>query len=93
MLMALSVINRYFPELSSQQILTIGDSPNDEAMFDPEKFPNTVGVANVHHYQDKMQHLPKYVTQASEFGGFQELAQLLLKNRFTEDSMSASQSY
>jgi hypothetical protein len=93
MLMALSVLSNHFPELNSQQILTIGDSPNDEPMFDPEKFLNSIGVANIHHYQDKMQHLPKYVTQGSEFGGFQELAQLLLKKRFTEDNMSASQSY
>ncbi|MBD2152762.1 HAD family phosphatase [Pseudanabaena sp. FACHB-1277] len=75
----LSVLNRYFPELSSQQILTIGDSPNDEPMFDPTKFPVSIGVANVHHYQDKMQHLPQYVTQCSEFAGFSELAKLLLQ--------------
>jgi hypothetical protein len=31
------------------------------------------------HYQDKMLHLPKYVTQASEFAGFSELAKLLLQ--------------
>jgi hypothetical protein len=36
-------------------------------------------VANVRHYQDKMLHLPKYVTQASEFAGFSEFAKLLLQ--------------
>jgi HAD superfamily hydrolase (TIGR01484 family) len=75
----LSVLSSYFPELSSQQILTIGDSPNDEPMFDPALFPISVGVANVRHYQDKMLHLPKYVTQASEFAGFSEFAKLLLQ--------------
>jgi HAD superfamily hydrolase (TIGR01484 family) len=74
----LSVLGRYFPELTLQQILTIGDSPNDEAMFNPDLFPVSIGVANVHHYQDKMLHLPKYVTHASEFAGFSELAKLLL---------------
>ena len=74
-----SVLSNHFPELNSQQILTIGDSPNDEAMFDPALFPTSVGVANVRHYQDKMLHLPKYVTQASEFTGFSELAKLLLQ--------------
>jgi hypothetical protein len=74
----LSVLSKYFPEVTSQQVLTVGDSPNDEAMFNPELFPISVGVANVRHYQDKMQHLPKYVTQASEFAGFSELAKLLL---------------
>ena len=75
----LSVLKKYFPELNSQQVLTVGDSPNDEAMFDPALFPISVGVANVRHYQDKMLHLPKYVTEASEFAGFSELAKLLLQ--------------
>ena len=75
----LSVLKKYFPELNSQQVLTVGDSPNDEAMFDPALFPISVGVANVRHYQDKMMHLPKYVTQTSEFAGFSELAKLLLQ--------------
>jgi HAD superfamily hydrolase (TIGR01484 family) len=75
----LSVLNKHFPELALQQVLTIGDSPNDEAMFNPELFPISVGVANLRHYQDKMLHLPKYVTHASEFAGFSELAKLLLQ--------------
>ncbi|WP_254923495.1 hypothetical protein [Pseudanabaena sp. SR411] len=50
-------------------------------MFNPAKFPVSVGVANVCHYQDKMMHLPKYMTHASEFAGFQELAQLLLAQK------------
>ena len=75
----MSVLKKYFPELNSQQVLTAGDSPNDEAMFDPDLFPISVGVANVRHYQDKMLHLPNYVTQASEFAGFSELAKLLLQ--------------
>ena len=60
-------------------MLTVGDSPNDEAMFDADLFPISVGVANVRHYQDKMLNLPKYVTDASEFAGFSELAKLLLQ--------------
>ena len=75
----MSVLKKYFPELNSQQVLTIGDSPNDEAMFNPDLFPISVGVANVRHYQDKMLHLPKYVTYTFEFVGFSELAKLLLQ--------------
>jgi HAD superfamily hydrolase (TIGR01484 family) len=75
----ISVLKKYFPELNSQQVLAIGDSPNDEAMFNPDLFPISVGVANVRHYQDQMLHLPKYLTQASEFAGFSELAKLLLQ--------------
>jgi HAD superfamily hydrolase (TIGR01484 family) len=83
----LSVLSNHFPEFDSRQVLTVGDSPNDEAMFNPTKFTVSVGVANVRHYQDKMLHLPKYVTHASEFAGFSELAQLLLKNSVLDDSM------
>ncbi len=74
-----TVLKNHFPELNSQQVLTVGDSPNDEAMFNLAKFPISVGVANVLHYQDKMLHFPQYVTQASEFAGFSELAKLLLQ--------------
>ncbi len=81
-----TVLKNHFPELVSQQVLTIGDSPNDEAMFNPDLFPISVGVANVRHYQDKMLYLPKYVTHASEFAGFQELG-LLLKNSVIDDIM------
>jgi HAD superfamily hydrolase (TIGR01484 family) len=83
----LSILSNHFPELNSPQVLTVGDSPNDETMFDPAKFPISVGVANVCHYQDKMMHLPQYITHASEFAGFQELAQLLFKNSVTDDSI------
>ncbi len=75
----LSVLSKHFPKLNSQQMLTVGDSPNDEAMFDTTKFPISVGVANICHYHDKMLHLPKYVTHASEFAGFSELAKVLLQ--------------
>ena len=82
-----TVLKNHFPELNSQQVLTVGDSPNDEAMFNPVKFPISVGVANVLHYQNKMLHLPKYITHASEFAGFLELVTLLLKNSVLDDSM------
>ena len=74
-----TVLKRYFPESTHHQVLTIGDSPNDEAMFDADQFPISVGVTNILHYQDNMSHLPKYVTQASEFAGFSELTKLLLQ--------------
>ena len=82
-----AVLKNHFTKINSQQVLTVGDSPNDAAMFDHAKFPTSVGVANVLHYQDKMQHFPQYITYASEFAGFAELAQLLLKNSVLDDSM------
>ncbi|BBC24486.1 HAD-superfamily hydrolase subfamily IIB [Pseudanabaena sp. ABRG5-3] len=73
------VLAKFYPELEPYQVLTVGDSPNDEAMFAPDQFPLSVGVANILHYQDKMRHLPKYVTQAAEFAGFSELIDLITK--------------
>jgi HAD superfamily hydrolase (TIGR01484 family) len=72
------VVKQYFPKLKPQNILTVGDSPNDAAMFDPEQFVYSVGVANVRHYQERMEHLPAYVTELPEVGGFGEIVDRLL---------------
>lgn len=72
------VITQQFPNLAHHQVLTIGDSPNDESMFDPTQFPNSVGVANVRHYLDTLAHHPTFITQAEEGKGFQEIATALL---------------
>ncbi|MBE9068871.1 HAD family phosphatase [Leptolyngbya cf. ectocarpi LEGE 11479] len=72
------VVAQQFCELSHEQVLTVGDSPNDESMFDPGQFPNSVGVANVRHYLDALAHHPAFVTQAEEGKGFSELADRLL---------------
>lgn len=72
------VIAQQFPDLAHHQVLTIGDSPNDESMFDPGQFPTSVGVANVRHYLQMLAHHPAFVTQAEEGKGFEELANLLL---------------
>jgi HAD superfamily hydrolase (TIGR01484 family) len=71
------VLRQYYPHLTTEQVLTIGDSPNDEAMFDPAIFPVSVGVANILKYRDSLQHLPAYVTQNSEVDGFIELLKIL----------------
>jgi HAD superfamily hydrolase (TIGR01484 family) len=55
------ILDRDFPHLKPHQILTIGDSPNDATMFDPAIFPQSVGVANIQHYRDRMEYLPKSV--------------------------------
>lgn len=74
----LQVLNKYFPLLRTEQIITVGDSPNDESLFDSSRFPLSVGVANVLHYTSKLKYLPTYVTSAEEGEGFSELARLLL---------------
>ena len=72
------VIAHQFPGLGHHQVLTIGDSPKDESMFDPAQFPHSVGVANVRHYLEIMAHAPAFVTQTEEGKGFRELVDLLL---------------
>ncbi|MEA5466160.1 HAD family hydrolase [Leptothoe sp. PORK10 BA2] len=75
------VIAQQFPGLAHHQVLTVGDSPNDESMFDPAQFPHSVGVANVRHYLDALDHHPAFITQAEAGDGFQELMQALLAKR------------
>lgn len=73
------VIPQYCPDLKPSEILTIGDSPNDESMFNQEEFPLSVGVANVSQYGDRLKYLPAYVTNKSEGEGFCELADLIVQ--------------
>ncbi len=75
------VIAQQFPDLAHHQVLTIGDSPNDESMFNPDQFPHSVGVANVRHYLDSLAHHPAFITQAEEGKGFGELMEALLQSR------------
>lgn len=72
-----AVLNRYFAELAPEQIVTVGDSPNDQSLFEWEQFPISVGVANIQHYVDQLAQLPIYVTQATEVEGFCEIARLV----------------
>lgn len=77
----MQVIPKYFPGLKPEEILTIGDSPNDESMFNPEQFPLSVGVANVAQYCDRLKYKPAYITNKSEGAGFAELAAMIIGDR------------
>jgi len=57
----------------------IGDSPNDEPMF--EAFPVSVGVANVKRFAGMMKFHPAYVTTQPGGLGFAELADIIVHNR------------
>ena len=59
-----------------ERFIFIGDSPNDAPMF--AFFPNSVGVANVRDFADRIATLPAYVTQGASGQGFRELADFLL---------------
>lgn len=75
------VMMQYFPDLKPGEMLTIGDSPNDESMFNQEKFPLSVGVANVIKYGDRLTYSPAYITSKSEGLGFCELAELIISHQ------------
>jgi len=67
----------------------IGDSPNDEPMF--EAFPLSIGVANIRTFADKMNHLPAYVTQAEGGLGFAEMARSIInKTSKNKEAVDAS---
>jgi hydroxymethylpyrimidine pyrophosphatase-like HAD family hydrolase len=59
------------------RIIFIGDSANDAPLFG--YFPNSVGVANVRLFVDKMEHLPTWITTAEGGFGFVELVDRLLR--------------
>ena len=57
----------------------LGDSTNDQAMF--EQLPLTVGVANIARFVPQLRWLPGFVTPAERGAGFAELADALLAAR------------
>ena len=75
------IIPQHFPDLKLEQIMTVGDSPNDESMFNQQEFPLSVGVANVKNYRDRLKYLPAYITNKSEGEGFYELAELIISHQ------------
>jgi HAD superfamily hydrolase (TIGR01484 family) len=80
------VLARYFPDLTPDQVVTVGDSPNDQSLFDRSQFPLSVGVANLKHYADQMAHRPTYLTQQSEVDGFCQLAQAVIRQLWPNNS-------
>jgi HAD superfamily hydrolase (TIGR01484 family) len=75
----MQVLHDYFPQYESGQVVTVGDSPNDASLFNPQLFPLSVGVANVLDYASELIHKPAYITTAVEGEGFCELARCLSK--------------
>jgi hypothetical protein len=58
------------------QILYVGDSPNDAPMF--AFFPHSVGVANVRHFTGSIAHAPVWVTLHEGGTGFAETVDRLM---------------
>jgi len=59
-----------------ENIIFVGDSPNDEPMF--EYFPNAVGVANVLAFKDRLSFNPAWITKGKGGIGFAQLARILV---------------
>lgn len=77
------VLQRKFAHIASKNALTIGDSPNDESLFDAAQFSNSVGVANVEHYLPVLNHAPAFITEKPEVQGFLEVVDTLLSQRIS----------
>ena len=58
------------------QWVFVGDSTNDELMF--EAFAQSVGVANVRRFEAQLRHKPRFVTEGERGVGFAEVARALL---------------
>jgi HAD superfamily hydrolase (TIGR01484 family) len=72
------VLSQYFPQLSPTQVITIGDSPNDESLFNYQLFPQSVGVANLLKYTEQLTRKPTFITTQPEVAGFCELVEILV---------------
>lgn len=59
----------------------VGDSPNDEPMW--EFFKNSFAVANVQHFLDRIKVTPNWVSTKPGGQGFAEIARQLIKNKTT----------
>lgn len=65
--------------LELEQWVFVGDSGNDEALF--ERFTHSVGVANIAHCAHQLKHLPRYVAPSEYSAGFAEVARAILDAR------------
>lgn len=77
----LSAYLKNFGIQDMSRVITIGDSPNDEGIFDTDLFPNSVGVKNVEDYLDRLEKKPRYILSETEGHGFARLAENLLLAR------------
>jgi len=61
------------------QWVYVGDSTNDVLMF--ERFPHSVGVANIRRFQAQLTYPPRYITPGERGAGFAQVAQAILSAR------------
>jgi HAD superfamily hydrolase (TIGR01484 family) len=66
-------------EVERPRFTFVGDSPNDEPMF--EYFPHAIGVANLRDFGTRLMRQPAYISTARSGAGFHEIADLILAAR------------
>jgi len=66
---ALAVVCDEAGVVNREQVLTLGDSPNDEPLFDESAFPFSVGVANLAPYLEQLDHKPLFLLPHPEAEG------------------------
>ena len=64
-----------------ESIAFIGDSPNDEPLF--EGVPHTIAVGNIRRFIARITHLPEYIAVGDSADGFSESVQLILAKRLS----------
>ena len=64
-------------DAANREVVFVCDSPNDAPMFG--FFEQSVGVANVRRFEERLAAAPKFVTQAEAGAGFAELVYHLLR--------------
>lgn len=57
-------IKEFRPEITESNSFFFGDAPNDESMF--ELFHNSVGVSNIQHCLDRLNHKPRIILEGDE---------------------------
>ena len=65
-----------------ERAIFIGDSPNDEPMFN--FFPLSIGVQNIRKFENVIKTHPKYITEKPSGLGFAEMVSFILKNRVND---------
>jgi len=76
----LSDVLGWEPEREPRAAIFIGDSPNDEPMF--ERFELSCAVANISRFEGLIRHSPAFVTERSYGEGFSEACSVLLNARY-----------
>jgi len=61
------------------QWVYVGDSTNDQVMF--QHFTHSVGVANIHSFDDQIRHWPRYEAPSERGAGFAEVAGAIIEAR------------